>query len=204
MSRLLLLLAARRALPAAAGAACAALCAVPVASAAAATAPPPPPLPPPPPAWAEPSPYDASVPVERFADTYHLRTQRAQWDLPRLVAQWKASESEETWPWVWCAHNPTGPNHVFVGFGAGTLEQIRAVSAASTANNITVVLRGGSGGGGGGTDDDELARCGVSEAELHALRCAVVRERVEQVDAESKLLMLRDERVIAYDTAYLA
>ena len=67
------------------------------------------------------------------------------------------------------------------------------VSAASAANNITVVLRG-----------DELARCGVSEAELHALRCAVIYEAVAQVDVESRLLMLRDERVMAFDSAYLA
>ena len=196
------LFAARRALPAAAGA-CAALSAPCLPAAADAHAfVPPPPSPPPPssppqhqPQWAHPSPYDAAVPVERFADNYHLRTTRAQWDLPRLVAQWRASDSEETWPWVWCAHNATGPHHVFVGFGAGTLEQIRTVSAADAANNITVVLQG---------DDDELARLGVSETQLHELRCAVIRERVEQIDAASKLLMLRDERVVAYDSAYLA
>ena len=51
---------------------------------------------------------------------------------------------------------------------------------------------------------DELARCGVSEAELHALRCAVIYEAVAQIDVESRLLMLRDERVVAFDSAYLA
>ena len=159
-----------------------------------------------PPEWAHPSPYDADAAAAsssssssaagggRFASSAHLRTLRMQWDLPRLVAQWQASDNEETWPWVWCQHNPTGPHHVFVGLGAGTLAQIRGVSAADASNNITVVIR----------DDGELARRGLSEAQLHALRCAVVRERVAQIDAESKLLMLRDERVIAYDAAYFA
>ena len=160
-----------------------------------------------PPEWAHPSPYDADAAAAssssssssaagggRFASSAHLRTLRVQWDLPRLVAQWQASDNEETWPWVWCQHNPTGPHHVFVGLGEGTLAQIRGVSAADASNNITVVIR----------DDSELARRGLSEAQLHALRCAVLRERVAQIDAESKLLMLRDERVIAYDTAYFA
>ena len=158
-----------------------------------------------PPAWAPPSPYDAAAAAAttssssaagggRFASSAHLRTLRVQWDLPRLVAQWQDSDNEETWPWVWCQHNPTGPHHVFVGLGEGTLAQIRGVSAADASNNITVVIR----------DDGELARRGLSEAQLHALRCAVLRERIAQIDAESKLLMLRDERVIAYDAAYFA
>jgi hypothetical protein len=219
-----ILSAARRALPAAAASACAALAALharaaaagaedaaqsaaassssaaaqPAASSAEA-APSAPALAPP--EWAHPSPYDADAAAAttsssaagggRFASSAHLRTLRAHWDLPKLVAQWQASDDEETWPWVWCQHNPTGPHHVFVGLGAGTLERIRGVSAADASNNITVVIR----------DDGELARRGLSEAQLHALRCAVVRERVAQVDAESKLLMLRDERVIAYDAA---
>lgn len=151
-----------------------------------------------PPQWAHPSPYDPELPASssgaaRFADTRHLRTLRAQWDLPQLMAAWQAAGDGETWPWVWCQRNPTGPHHVFVGFGEGSLAQVRAVSAASAANNITVVLRG-----------DELARCGVSEAELHALRCAIIYEAVAQIDVESRLLMLRDERVVAFDSAYLA
>ena len=158
-----------------------------------------------PPEWAHPSPYDADAAAAssssssaagggRFASSAHLRTLRVQWDLPRLKAQWQASDNEETWPWVWCQHNPTGPHHVFVGLGAGTLAQIRGVSAADASNNITVVIR----------NDSELARRGLSEAQLHALRCAVLRESVAQIDAESKLLMLRNERVIAYDAAYFA
>ena len=145
------------------------------------------------PQWAHPSPYDADVPAARFSDVRDLRTTRLEWDLPALMARWQAAGSAESWPWVWCQRNPTGPHHVFVGLGAGTLDQIRAVTAASTANNITVVL----------ADSGDLARAGVTEAHLHALGCAVIFEPVAQVDVASKLLMLRDERILAFDRAYL-
>ncbi len=147
-----------------------------------------------PPAWAHPSPYDAAVPAGRFADVRHLREARPQWDLPLLYALWQAGGDGETWPWVWCQRNPTGPHHVYVGLGAGTLEAIRAVSAASASNNITVVLR----------SSEELARHGASEAQLCALRCAVIYGRLAQVDADSRLLMLDDERILAFDSATLA
>ena len=151
-------------------------------------------VPAPQPEWAHPSPYDQSVPADRFADTRHLCTLRAHWDLPRIMAQWQAG-GEETWPWVWCQRNPTGPHFVFVGFTAGSLDQVRAVAAASSANNITVVLAKGG---------DELAAVGVSEAQLHALGCAIIHEPVAQIDAGAKLLMLRDERILAYDKAFLS
>jgi hypothetical protein len=152
---------------------------------------------PPPPSWASPSPYDASVAPGRFPDTAHLRLPAPGWDLPRLYALWQAGG--DAWPWVWCQRNATGPHFVFVGVGPGTLAAIARVSAESASNNITVVLAAAGGG-----DDDGLARHGVSEERLFALRCAVVRGRVAQVDAHARLLMLDDERIIAYDAATLA
>jgi hypothetical protein len=143
--------------------------------------------------WAHPSPYDVDVPAARFSDVSDLWRTRLEWDLPELMARWQAAGSAESWPWVWCQRNPTGPHHVFVGVGVGTLDQIRAVAAASPANNITIVL----------SDSGDLSRAGVSEAQLHALGCAVIYEPIAQIDVASKLLMLRDERIIAFDCAYL-
>ena len=147
----------------------------------------------PPPQWAHPSPYDADAPPGRSADSRHRRAPRGAHDLPALVALWRASPDAETWPWVWCQHNPTGPHHVFVGFsGARTLAAIAGASA-DAGNNLTVIITP--------RDDEALARAGVSDAVLHGLRCAIVRSSVAQVDAEARLLMLEDERIVAYDFA---
>lgn len=146
------------------------------------------------PEWAYPSPYDAIVPPGRFPDVSHLRSRSGVWDLPALVALWRSSP-DETWPWVWCAHNPTGPHHVFVGFGGACTLAAIASASADTGNNVTVVLAP--------RDDAALARAGVTDATLYGLRCAVVRATVVQVDAPAKLLMLSDERIVAYDFAAL-
>ena len=149
-----------------------------------------------PPEWAHPSPYDADATPGRFADSRHLRAPRAAHDLPALVALWRASPDVETWPWVWCQHNPTGPHHVFVGFaGARSLAAIASASA-DAGNNLTVVLAP--------RDDAALARAGVTDAALHGLRCAIVRTTVAQVDAAARLLLLEDERIVAYDFATFA
>lgn len=145
------------------------------------------------PQWAHPSPYDVDVLAARFSDVRDLRTTRLEWDLAALMARWQAAGSAESWPWVWCQRNPSGPHHVFVGLGEGSLDQVRAVTTASAANNITVVL----------ADSGDLARAGVTEAQLHSLGCAVIFEPVAQIDVASKLLMLRDERILAFDRAYL-
>lgn len=144
------------------------------------------------PEWAYPSPYDAVVPQGRFPDVSHLRARGSAWDLPALVALWRSSP-DETWPWVWCAHNPTGPHHVFVGFGGACTLAAIASASADAGNNVTVVLTP--------RDDAALARVGVTDATLFGLRCAVVRATVAQVDAPTELLMLSDERIVAYDFA---
>lgn len=130
----------------------------------------------------------------------HLRAPlRQEWDLPGLLAAWRASPSEETWPWVWTQPNPTGPHHVFLGFGAGTLAHIAAAAHADARNNLTVVLPEANGEG-----CDALARHGATEAQLFALGCAIIRARVAQLDAGNKLLMLSDERILSFDYAHLA
>jgi hypothetical protein len=48
--------------------------------------------------WAYPSPYDANIPIHRFASVHHLKQPSSQWDLKELVRLWDES-GEETWPW---------------------------------------------------------------------------------------------------------
>ena len=181
----------RRLRAAAAGAACAS------ATACAHLDPPPPP---PAAAWAHPSPYDPATPPQRYAPVQHLRgpPPRREWDLPGLLAAWRASPSEETWPWVWTQPNAAGPHHVFLGFGPDTLSHI-ALARADARNNLPVVLPEA-----GEEDGDALARHGATEAQLFELGCAVIRANVAQLDAGSKLLLLSDERIVAFDYAHLA
>jgi len=151
-------------------------------------------------AWAHPSPYDPEIPTRRFAPVNHLRgPPRSEWDLPGLLAAWRASPSEETWPWVWTQPNSSGPHHVFLGFGPGTLAHIALAAQADARNNLTVVLPEASEEGG-----DVLTQHGTTEAQLFGLGCAIIRARVAQLDTKSKLLMLSDERILAFDYAHLA
>lgn len=143
--------------------------------------------------WAYPSPYDVEVPAARFAETAHLRSQTLQWDLPKLVDIWRDDSKEEGWPWVWCDRNPVGPHHLFIGVNGSTLLQVAALCRGSVNNNITVVV-----------SERDLAQAGVSEAQLHALRAAVIFVPVQQLDVANRIAMLADERIIVYDAAYLA
>lgn len=142
--------------------------------------------------WAYPSPYDADVPSARFAETAHLRSQTFQWDLSKLVDIWRDSK-EEGWPWVWCDRNPVGPHHLFIGVNGSTLSRVAALSRESVNNNITVVV-----------SERDLVQAGVSEAQLNALRAAVIFVPVQQLNVANRIVMLADERIIVYDAAYLA
>jgi hypothetical protein len=144
--------------------------------------------------WAHPSPYDEVVAPGRFADTKSLRSASRQvWDLPKLVDFWR-NTNEEAWPWVWCDRNPVGPHHVFINVSEQTLALVAAISLADVRNNVTVVV----------SCEADLASAGITEQQLNAHRSAVIFVPLEQLDADNKILMLADERIIVYDFAYLA
>lgn len=154
-------------------------------------------------ACAPPAPLaDPATPPQHAAPAQHLLgLPRRDWDLPALLAAWRASPGEETLPWVWTQPNAAGPHHVFLGFGPDTLSHI-ALARADARNNLTVVLPEA------GEEGDVLARHGATEAQLFGLGCAVIRARVAQLDAGSKLLLLSnerlsDDRIVAFDYARL-
>jgi hypothetical protein len=146
------------------------------------------------PVWAYPSPYDAEGAAPgRFADTSSLTSAKHVWDLPKLVDIWRNTK-EEAWPWVWCDRNPVGPHHVFINVSEQTLALVAAISLADVRNNVTVVV----------SCEADLASAGITEQQLNAHRSAVIFVPLEQLDADNKILMLADERIIVYDFAYLA
>ena len=101
------------------------------------------------------------------------KTERV-WDLQGLVSLWESS-TDESWPWVWCSHNPLGPHHVFVGVSNQTLELTKLICESNVRNNLTVVI----------SSIDELDKHKISAKELYKNRCAIIEVPVSQVDAQN-------------------
>ncbi len=144
--------------------------------------------------WAYPSPYDP-VPPDRFINVSHLTKQVAVWDLKGLMNVWENSSGEESWPWVWCWHNPVGPHHVFIQVSKDTLHQTSRICRESERNNLTVVVR----------SMNDLKSFDLTPEMLYKNRCAIIEGvSMQQIDTENKIMMLNDERIIAYDHAYFS
>ena len=148
--------------------------------------------------WAHPHPYgddsdDADDDSQRFVPMQRYKRKLEAWDLHGLVKKWKESDGEETWPWVWTWHNPNGPHFVYVGVDAHTLEYARLAAAASPQNNLTLVV----------SSMQDIEEAGLSAADFHLQRCAIIESRPAQIDFDHKILMLEDERIICYDSLNL-
>lgn len=145
--------------------------------------------------WAYPHPYDESVEKSRFLDSSgtKYRDKVDQWKLHELVKLWEETDGEETWPWVWCLWNPVGPHHVFVGINDQSLQLASQIANANRNNNLTIVV----------TSIAEIEKF-APVSEFHKCRCGVIECPVQQTDVEHKILMLKDERIICYDHAYLS
>ena len=168
-------------------------------------------------AWAFPSPYHEEVTPDRFANVEKYRIAKTGWDLRQLVNLWRSTD-QESWPWIWynllifsassflllkfvslrclvrCDRNPVGPHYIFINVNSNTLHQVLEISKADIRNNITVVI----------DSIDALKKHGITDLQLYACRCAIIESPLEQIDAENKILMLRDERIIVYDFAFLS
>ena len=113
-------------------------------------------------------------------------------DLPYLLNQFE-EHGKEVWPWIWTHPNEAGPHFVFIGVNVDTLDQIRKLRSKSLAYNILVIASEKSiieaANEAGDPNIYEETHCGiVSDATL------------ELLNAEAKILMLSDERVIAFDS----
>ena len=149
--------------------------------------------------WAKPSPYDDDVAQNRFGNVRLHRKLGEVWDLGGLLQQWHASDEEETWPWVWCQRNESGPHHVFVNVGPETLSQVRALaaqddSAGAGVHNVTVIA-----------ESREAIEKHCSVQDLYDARCAVVEgQSPRQIDTTEKIMLLDDERLICFDRLVVA
>lgn len=147
------------------------------------------------PEWAYPHPYDSSIEKSRFLDSSGTKYRESvdQWKLNELVKLWEETEGEETWPWIWCLRNPVGPHHVFVGVSQQTLGLASKICGEDRNNNLTIVVKSLA-------DIEAFAPVG----EFYKCRCGVIECPVQQTDVENKMIMLKDERIICFDHAYIS
>lgn len=107
-------------------------------------------------------------------------------DLPVLLAKFEV-DGLDVWPWVWVHGNENGPHHVFVGINDHVLKRLKDLRTASPQNNLLLIV----------SNEREVAEYSVLLNDSH---CGVIVGSVELLHPGEKLLMLKDERIIAFDT----
>ena len=123
-------------------------------------------------------------PFER-ADFDLYMEQPTREDLPRLVQAWH--QGFEVWPWVWTQWNEYGPHVVFVGkLNEAVLGEIATLRQNHPHNSNILVV----------TTPDQLQ--GLPDDALHM--CGIVTDAtVALLNAEARILMLSDERIVCFD-----
>lgn len=117
-------------------------------------------------------------------------------DLPILLHKFDVLNME-VWPWIWTHPNTNnGPHHVFVGISEDSLDEIQRLRNESERNNILVIA-----------SEEKLKEVASkrNDPEIYE-RCQcglVVDSKLELLNHEAKILMLDDERVIAFDRLIL-
>jgi hypothetical protein len=117
-------------------------------------------------------------------------------DLPDLLDRFD-NHGQDVWPWIWTHPNENGPHHVFVGknIDADIVRRIQYLREESSRNNILILIQ----------DDEEslkrvAASAGMDERFFDKCHCGVVTGvTLELLNATHKILMLDDERVVAFD-----
>lgn len=112
-------------------------------------------------------------------------------DLPILLQKFE-EEGKEVWPWIWTHPNNDGPHYVFVGICEETLVRIQRLRDESNQNNILIIA-----------SEERLRAVANAKNDPNVYeRCQcglVIDSKVEILNHEAKILMLDDERVIAFD-----
>ena len=104
-------------------------------------------------------------------------------DLPVLLREFQ--NGKEVWPWIWCQPNENGPHHVFAcALTPQILSEIREL-LKNPNNNVLII-----------TTPEQLAKVPPKLVEM----CGLVTDaNVEIINMSDRILMLDDERVIAFD-----
>ncbi|GFH56256.1 hypothetical protein CTEN210_12732 [Chaetoceros tenuissimus] len=116
-------------------------------------------------------------------------------DLPVLLHKFDVLNME-VWPWIWVHLNHDGPHHVFVGISEDSLDEIQRLRNESERNNILIIA-----------PEEKLKEVAMkrNDPEIYErCQCGLVMDsKLELLNHEAKILMLDDERVIAFDRLIL-
>lgn len=110
-------------------------------------------------------------------------------DLPKLLHAFD-NEGKEVWPWIWTHPNSDGPHFVFIGINEFYLQEIQRIRATSPNHNILIIA-----------DQQSLEKATQGDPTiLNKCQCGIVTDStLALLNVQAKILMLKDERVIAYD-----
>jgi hypothetical protein len=117
-------------------------------------------------------------------------------DLPILLKKFD-DDGLEVWPWIWTHPNEDGPHYVFLGetISSSVVLRIQELRKQSPQNNILIVI----------SDDESALHRAAKEAGAETdifdkCHCGIVTGvNLELLHVRNKILMLDDERVIAFD-----
>ena len=102
-------------------------------------------------------------------------------------------KGKNVWPWIWTWRNQNGPHHVFVGTNAKVNELIEELANASERNNLLVI-----------TDDNGGRRLTKDPSFYFKHRCGLVENvTVQEIDSAAKIILLSDQRIIAFDELHV-
>lgn len=123
---------------------------------------------------------------------YYVKNPTAE-DLPTLLHKFDV-EGQEVWPWIWTHPNADGPHHVFLGVNGHVIERIQELRKESPQNNILIIV----------PNEESLhaaAKASNVSTNVYAeCQCGIVTNaKLQLLNSSAKILMLDDERVIAFD-----
>ncbi|CAJ1945450.1 unnamed protein product [Cylindrotheca closterium] len=114
-------------------------------------------------------------------------------DLPILLKKFD-DENLDVWPWIWTHPNSdNGPHYVFLGMDAKTIGRIQEIRSQSPNHNLLVIASRE-------VLEQAAKEAGVPFGVYHDCHCGMVTDaELQLLHVKSKILMLDDERVIAFD-----
>jgi hypothetical protein len=158
-------------------------------------------------------------------DYYVARSEMTKDHLPILLRKFD-HEQLDVWPWIWTHPNNDGPHHVYIGINHDVLDEIMELCNGkhSEQNNILIVAseealhkvaqehrhKQRNKKREDGHDDDDVDADDHNHNHDHnnddcmniysRCQCGLVTDsQLELLNEDAKILMLDDERVVAYD-----
>ena len=128
----------------------------------------------------------------RDFDYYVTKSEMTKEHLPLLLHKFD-NDDLEVWPWIWTHPNENGPHHVFIGVSDKILDEIEILFQKNNGTlNILIIA-----------SEQSLRSAAMARNDEHIYsrcQCGLVTDsQMKLLNEDAKILMLQDERVIAFD-----